>query len=365
VVEHPTDLPQRNGYRTVGTGSPLRIGCTLEIAKNKEIAARVDMDTGAAVNTISLRIVRKFKLQKLNTFLLPGLVGAQGSPIKNHGAYDLSFIIEDKEGVKRKITDVFFAIRRERTAPDLLWSMPSMAHEGVIIDTASYHFLFGPLQIAEPLEVLEEVMEGKPAYVAMLSGVAIEDDFNIPGFDEHSTKDTITLPDQIQDFQDVFSEQASKELPILEGAEHAIDLKAGAEPPYGPIYSLNEQQLRILADYLEENMALGRIQPSQSPAGAPVLFVPKKDGTLRLCVDYRGINKLTIKNRYPLPLIGELMDRFAGAKYFSKIDLREAYMRIRIKEGDYWKTAFRTRYGHFEYTVMPFGLTNAPATFQA
>lgn len=93
--------------------------------------------------------------------------------------------------------------------------------------------------------------------------------------------------------------------------------------------------------------------------------MPKKDGTLRLCVDYRGLNKVTVKNRYLLPLMGEILDRVNGAKVFSKIDLKDAYYRIRIRPGDEWKTAFRTRYGHYEYLVMLFGLTNAPAAFQA
>lgn len=110
---------------------------------------------------------------------------------------------------------------------------------------------------------------------------------------------------------------------------------------------------------------LGKIRPSKSPAGAPILFVKKKDGSLRLCVDYRGLNRVTIKNRYTLPLGEELRDRISGAKIFSKIDLKEGYNLVRIKQGDEWKTAFRTRYGHYEYLVMPFGLTNAPATFQA
>ena len=95
------------------------------------------------------------------------------------------------------------------------------------------------------------------------------------------------------------------------------------------------------------------------------MFVPKKSGELRLCVDYRALNRVTEKNRYPLPLISEILDRLSGAKYFTKLDLKDAFHRIRIREGDEWKTAFRTRYGHFEYLVMPFRLTNAPATFQS
>ena len=135
--------------------------------------------------------------------------------------------------------------------------------------------------------------------------------------------------------------------------------------PFGPIYPLSQRELGILNKYIEQNLATSRIRASLSPTGAPILFIPKQDGSLRLYVDYRGLNKITVKNRYPLPLLSEILDRLSGVKVCTKLDMRDAYHRIPIAEGDIWKTAFRTRYGHFEYTVMPFGLTNAPATFQA
>ncbi|KAH0610200.1 uncharacterized protein H6S33_011727 [Morchella sextelata] len=143
-----------------------------------------------------------------------------------------------------------------------------------------------------------------------------------------------------------------------------IVLEEGKRPPYGPIYGLSQIELKALREYLDENLPKGFIRASESPAGAPILFVKKSDGTLRLCVDYRGLNAITIKNRYPLPLLKETLAKLSRAQYYTKLDLRWGYNQIRIAEGDEWKTAFRTRYGHFEYTVMPFGLANAPAIFQ-
>ncbi len=136
------------------------------------------------------------------------------------------------------------------------------------------------------------------------------------------------------------------------------------QPPYGPIYSLWPVKLETLKAHIENNLASGFIWPSKSPVGALILFDKKPDGSLRLCVDYQGLNNLTIKNRYLLPLIGESLDQLGRAQRFTQLDLTNAYHRMRIREGDKWKTAFRTRYDHFEYQVMPFGLTNAPATFQ-
>ena len=183
--------------------------------------------------------------------------------------------------------------------------------------------------------------------------------------DTSDTISTFELPKEYLDFKMLFDEQAASKLPNHQPWDHHIPLQPGAEPPYGPIYSLSENELEALRTYLEENLEKGFIRASTSPAGAPILFAKKKDGSLRLCVDYRGLNNVTIKNRYALPLISELFDRLRGAKIFTKLDLRGAYNLIRIAEGEEWKTAFRTRYGHFEYLVMPFGLTNAPASFQS
>ena len=127
---------------------------------------------------------------------------------------------------------------------------------------------------------------------------------------------------------------------------------------------MSQNELKAPKEWIEDILAKEFIRPSSSPAASPMLFVKKKEGSLRPCLDYRGLNKGTIKDRYPLPLIDETLTRIAKAQIVPKIDIRDTYNRIRIKEGDKWKTALHTRYSLFEFLVMPFGLTNAPATFQ-
>jgi len=172
------------------------------------------------------------------------------------------------------------------------------------------------------------------------------------------------IPVDYQKYSALFEEELDTGLPLHSHYDHEIVLREGAQPKFHKIYQLNEKQQAALDEYLEEMLRKGYIRPSKSPAGYPILFVPKKNGKLRLCVDYRQLNDITIKNCYPLPLISELRDLLVGAQWFTAIDLKGAYNLIRMKEGEEWKTAFRTRRGHFEYLVMPFGLTNAPATFQ-
>ncbi|GJV78942.1 putative reverse transcriptase domain-containing protein [Tanacetum coccineum] len=166
----------------------------------------------------------------------------------------------------------------------------------------------------------------------------------------------------VRDFPEVFPDDLLG-LPLVREIEFRIDLIPGASPVVRSPYRLAPSEMLELSNQLKELQEKGFIRPSHSPWGAPVLFVKKKDGSMRMCIDYRELNKLTIKNRYPLPRIDDLFDQLQGACCFSKIDLRSGYHQLRVREEDIPKTAFRTRYGHFEFTVMPFGLTNAPAIF--
>ena len=152
-------------------------------------------------------------------------------------------------------------------------------------------------------------------------------------------------------------------MPPLKEVELCIDLTPGTTPISNAPYRMAPAELKELKLQLEELLEKGYIRPSTSPWGAPILFVKKKDGTLRLCIDCRELNKIIVKNRYLLPRIDDLFDQLRGAGTFSKINLQSGYQQLRIKDEDIPKTAFRTRYGHYEFVVMPFGLTNAPAAF--
>ncbi|KAG8473117.1 hypothetical protein CXB51_035070 [Gossypium anomalum] len=166
----------------------------------------------------------------------------------------------------------------------------------------------------------------------------------------------------IKEFQDVFSEELPG-LPPNREVEFGIDLLPGTAPVSIAPYRIAPKELVELKAQIKELLDRGFIRPSISPWGAPVLFVKKKDGTMQMCIDYRQLNKLTIKNKYPLPRIDDLFDQLKGASVFSKIDLRSGYHQLRVKEKDIYKTTFKTRYGHYEFLVMPFGLTKALATF--
>jgi hypothetical protein len=201
-------------------------------------------------------------------------------------------------------------------------------------------------------EARTELQDGDLAFMALVS-------------DDSDNKNNThsQYKDLIREYADVMPDELPAGLPPSRDVDMKIRLLPLKQPPFRPTYRLARKELDELRRQLEDLLAKGFIRPSTSPFGAPVLFVRKKEGDLRMCVDYRMLNDMTVKDRYALPRIDELFDQLHGGRVFSKIDLRSGYHQIRISEEDTHKTAFRTRYGHYEFMVMPFGLTNAPAVF--
>ncbi len=168
----------------------------------------------------------------------------------------------------------------------------------------------------------------------------------------------------LDEYKDVFDDVRGMPPKREHCIYHTIPLEKGSQPVFRPMYRLSQAELAEVRRQLDEFLAKGHIEPSTSPYGSPVLFVQKKDGSLRMCLDFRALNKLTVKNRYPIPRIDDLLDQLRGARVFSSLDLQSGYHQIRISEEDIPKTAFRTPFGHYQFKVLCFGLTNAPATFQ-
>src|SRR3954463_3136943 len=237
---------------------------------------------------------------------------------------------------------------------DVILGMNWLEFNRVYINCFDKTVIFPEIGVKEDLflsakQVGESVQDGAELFMLLAT------------LDVHERRTIDELP-IVCDFAEVFPEDVS-DLPPEREVEFSIDLVPGTSPVSMAPYRMSASELNELKSQLEDLLEKKFIRPSVSPWGAPVLLVKKKEDSMRLCVDYRQLNKVTIKNRYPLPRNDDLMDQLVGASVFSKIDLRSRYHQIRVKEDDIQKTAFRTRYGHYEYSVMPFGVTNAPRVF--
>ncbi|GJU06445.1 putative reverse transcriptase domain-containing protein [Tanacetum coccineum] len=283
-------------------------------------AVFVLFDTGATHSVISTKFASCFTM----TPILLDHVLCISTPMKDsaritHVYRDLPLQFDDKI---RSVN----ALPLDMCEFDIILGMDWLAAHRATIDCHSRHVIFGDIHAPEFI------------YHGFLATI------------HDTTSDVSSIHDQpiVSEFQDVFPEELPG-IPPIRDVEFNIELIPGAEPISKAPYRMAPIELKELKDQLQELLERGFIRPSVSPWGAPVLFVKKKDGSMRLCIDYRELNKITIRNRYPLPRIDDLFDQLQGAKHFSKIDLRSGYHQLRVKEQDISKTAFRTRYGHYEF----------------
>ena len=226
---------------------------------------------------------------------------------------------------------------------------------------------------AESEEALDIAMIGADPFNVLtkqkdveIFAVSLRDiNFELAKGEKPITDPKTIVPPEYHDFLDVFSKEKADELPPHRKHDHTIELLEGKGPGHAPLYNMSEGELLPVKRYLEENLKKGFITASSAPFASPILFAKKPSGGLRFCVDYRKLNEITKKNRYPLPLISEIMSRLARARFLTRIDIRHAFNRLRMKtEKDEDLTTFRTRFGSYKSLVLPFGLTNGPATFQ-
>ncbi len=337
------------------------------------------LDSKSEVNAMSQVFVQPLGLKICKTNVEAQKIDC--TTLETYGMVVSTFSVLDKDGRERIFEENFLLADVKL---DIVLGMPFLTMSNADVDFQAWDLQWRSYTTEEVLPTIRRVeLIGKKefavtaldpeheAFVVHVVALSIDSDNEV----HLSKRDQIAhrtaneaftkFPSKYTDFVDVFSPKLAVELPEHTGMnDHAIELGDDQQPPYDPIYSLGPVELELLKAYIENNLANGFIRPSKSPVRAPILFDKKLDGSLRLCVDYRGLNNLTIKNRYLLPLDKESLDRLDWARLFTQLDLTNAYHQMRIREGDEWKTAFRTRYSPFEYQVMPFGLTNTPAIFQ-
>jgi len=337
------------------------------------------IDTGAEVTILNTDFVEKMMMPWVKRENRLRLGSAYGSLLKRSGTVQVKQVqleVPDARLGKQKILDLVTEVAcLEPGCPLILGCDWITAHCDKLRVTSPYGLeLKGALEIKEVTDFSEfdEILE-HAKYVGLIHEGEMESP-RVPtgqAFDvmqitaaENLQGLAERLQTQYRDFVRIFGKEAQAALPAHGEDDMTIDLEPGKQPPSGKLYPLSPDELELLKEYLDEMMKNGKIRPSKSSAGAPIFFAKQANGKLRIVVDYRELNAIPIKDKYPLPLMTTLMEQVGTSQIFSKLDLKFGFNLLCIAEGDEWKTAFKPRYGLCEYTVMPFGLTNAPSVFQ-
>ena len=318
------------------------------------------INSKSEVNVNHPTLVKELGLSIRSTDI--GVQKINGTMLDTYGIVVAAFSVTNKANWVRFFEEIFLVAN---VSPEVVLDMSFLTLSGANVDFLDRELRWRTYTIEEVLSTIKCIeLVGKKEFAAvaldpehetfiihvaslnLVSGIHPNKEAQIAFW---LTKE-VKIPGEYSDFTNVFSEEKALVLPEqTELNEHAIHLKDGKQPPCGPIYSLGPVELETLKTYIKTHLKTGFIRPFKFPAGAPILFDKKSDGSFCLCIDYWGLNNLTIKNRYPLPLIDESLDRLDRAKRFIQLDLTSAYHQMRIKEGDEWKTAFQTKYGHFKY----------------
>ena len=348
---------------------PQATSLMVTVARLGAIDARVLFDTGAAVNIVSGKFVLDHKLTTESLEHGPLFRTADGRKHRCEKVLKRTAIrIGPYEDVLTNVHVIpgdcpFDLILgkpwHDTTNPkiDFPNNILEITHNGEYMRINANHHdekIKRESGLISAVEMLQEITNGSTAHISVLKPYKPENQTDDEFYESY-------VEDIVKEYQKVFE---TPDKPVEAGVYHEIELEPGANPVATAMYRLSYEELAELKAQLLDLLKKGFIRPSKSPFGAPILFVKKKNGSMRMCVDYRQLNRVTKKNACPLPRIEDLLDKLSGAKYFTSLDMTGAYHQIKIKPEDIEKTAFRTPYGHFEFIVLPFGLCNAPATFQ-
>ena len=365
---------------TDGNEEVVRMPCIYYPVQFQESQEQVRalLDSGSKVNAISPAYAKRLGLKTRKTNVRVQKI--DGSALEIFGMVITDFQVEDKGGRPRffqktfLVTDIKFEVVLEMlflkiSNADVVFGKETLTWKSYTINEALPTTEW--VQLVDPKEFVIAALDVDSEAFIVHMAIREQEEISVHAerqalvgaliFNEASTEVLV----EYFNYSNVFSAENGADFPENTGInEHAIELEKGKQPFFGPIYSLGSVELEMLKTNIKTNLANGFIRPFKSSAGALILFNRKPNGSFCLYVDYWGLNNITIKNRYLLPLIGEFLDRLGRARQFTQLALTNAYYQIKICEGDKYKTTFRTQYGHFEYQVMPFGLSNALSTFQ-